>query len=63
MTTTVTRINLDGTVETQTVDTRTIKEKLDGKLTFKEKLDLMYPTSDLVDTSGWSQYDEHKFYK
>jgi hypothetical protein len=63
MTTRITKTNLDGTIETQTTDTRTLTEKLNGRLTFREKLDIMYPTSDNDVTKEWTSYDEHKFYK
>ena len=63
MTTKIKRINPDGTVETTTTDTRTTQEKLQGKLTYKEKLDLMFPTSGKDHTKGWTQYDEHKLFK
>ena len=64
MTTRITSINLDGTIETKTTDTRTLKEKLNGELTFGERLELMYPTpnADKI-TKEWSKYDTHKFYK
>lgn len=60
MTTTVTRINADGTIETKTTDTRTLEQKLNGKLTTKEKLDLMYPTNPVDVTAGWVEFDDHK---
>lgn len=63
MTTKIKTINPDGTLETQTNDTRTTQEKLQGKLTFKEKLDLMFPTSDTEVTDGWVNYDDHKLFK
>ena len=64
MTTRITKTNLDGTIETQTTDTRTPTEKLQGKLTFKEKMDLMFPTDNVDEiTKGWESFDEHKFYK
>ena len=63
MTTQVTKINVDGTIETKTTDTRTLEQKLNGELTFREKLDLMYPTSNNDVTKGWSSFDEHKYFK
>ena len=60
MTTTVTAVNPDGTIETKTVDTRTLEQKLNGELTFGEKLALMYPTSSDEITKGWSKFDDHK---
>lgn len=62
MTTKIKTINPDGTVETITTDTRTLEEKLTGKLTFKERLDLMYPDSGKNITEGWVDYDEHKLF-
>jgi len=49
----------DGTINVQVVDTRTPEEKLTGKLTFAEKLDLMYPTTD-PDPTDWDTFDDHK---
>lgn len=65
MTTTVTRINEDGTVKTTTTDTRTVSEKLNGKLSWGERLEIMYPTKTTEEeiTKGWAEYDSHKFYK
>ena len=64
MVTVVTKKNLDGTVETKTTTNKTVEEQLKGEMTWKEKLDAMYPTpsADVV-TQGWAEYDEHKFYK
>jgi hypothetical protein len=53
----------DGTLKLDTTDVRTTKQKLTGKLTFKEKLDLMYPTSDKDITKDWVEYDTHKLFK
>jgi len=58
--TTVTRINADGSIETKTTDTRTLTEKLNGKLTFKERLEAMYPTNPVDVTVGWVPFDDHK---
>jgi hypothetical protein len=52
----------DGSLELETTDTRTLKEKLEGKLTFKERLELAYPTQD-VNTDTWETYDDHKLFK
>jgi hypothetical protein len=60
MTTKITRINADGTIETTTTDTRTPEQKLNGKLTTKEKLDLMYPTNPVDVTAHWESFDDHK---
>lgn len=60
MTTKIKRMNEDGTIETTTVDTRTPEQKLNGKLSFKEKLDMMFPTSDVDVTEGWVAFDDHK---
>ena len=63
MTTKIKRMNEDGTIETATVDTRTPEQKLNGKLTFAEKLDIKFPTSSVDVTEGWVTFDDHKFYK
>jgi len=65
MTTRITRKNLDGTtIETETTTTRSVKDQLLGKLTFAEKLELMYPTTGYEEiVKGWESFDEHKFYK
>lgn len=60
MTTKIKRMNEDGTIETTTVDTRTPEQKLNGKLSFKEKLDMMFPTSSIDVTEGWVTFDDHK---
>lgn len=62
MTTKIKTINPDGTVETITTDDRSLADKLTGELTWKEKLDAMFPTSDEDVTEGWTQYDEHKLF-
>ena len=49
----------DGTLEIQVIDTRTPKQKLNAlSLTFAEKLDIMFPTDDLV--IGGELFDNHK---
>lgn len=64
MTTTVTKQNPDGTVETKTTTKQTLKEKLEGELTWAQKLDAMYPTPNAdVITKGWEDYDKHKLFK
>jgi len=63
MTTKIKKMNEDGTIETTTVDTRTLEQKLGAKLTFKEKLDIMFPTNPVDVTMGWCEFDNHKFYK
>lgn len=50
----------DGTLKVEVQDTRTVQEKLEGKLTFGEKLALMYPTSENDVTAGWVEFDNHK---
>jgi len=60
MTTKITRINPDGTIETTTVDPREPLEKLSGMPTFAERLDIMYPTSEAEITKGWAEFDDHK---
>ena len=65
MTTKVIKTNLDGTtIETTTSDTRSLESKLSGKLTFAERLEIMYPTTGYDEiVKGWESFDEHKFYK
>ena len=49
----------DGTLEIQVTDTRTPKQKMEAtKLTFAEKLDIMFPVV-AVEIGGMS-FDNHK---
>jgi hypothetical protein len=52
----------DGSLELETTDTRTLKEQLEGKLTFAQRLEATYPTEN-VNTSDWNEYDTHKLFK
>ncbi len=49
----------DGTLDIKVTDTRTPKQKMEAnKLTFSEKLDMMYPTDDVE--IGGVLFDDHK---
>jgi|TARA_R110000851_G_scaffold1093_2_gene3807 hypothetical protein len=49
----------DGTLDIKVTDTRTIEQKLTAtSLTFAEKLDRMYPTTDVK--IGGMSFDNHK---
>ncbi len=49
----------DGTLEIQVIDTRSPQQKLTAaKLTFAEKLDIMFPTDDVK--IGGMSFDDHK---
>ena len=50
----------DNTLKVEVIDTRTIEQKLTGGLTYAEKLDLLYPTSDVDVTKNWEGFDSHK---
>jgi len=54
-----TTVNPDGTLNITLTDTRTLEEKL-GTLSFKDKLDLMYPTNPVDVTADWVSFDDHK---
>ncbi len=50
----------DGTLKVEVIDTRTIEQKLNGNLTFAEKMAIKYPTRDEDVTKDWCGFDNHK---
>lgn len=49
----------DGTINVKVVDTRTEAEKL-TVLSFKDRMEIMFPTSKIDITDGWVDFDDHK---
>ena len=52
----------DGSLKVIVEDTRTLAEKVNGELTWGEKLAVMYPskTTEAEITAGWAEFDNHK---